>query len=195
MRIDVGDLELAARRARQRRGDIANIGVIEIESGHRPVRARLTGFLDDRHRLVAGIELDHTVGRRIADPIGVDHGALAPCAALGDRRQRIAVEQIVAQDQPDAIAADEVATDDEDLGDAARLGLHGVADREPPLPAIAEQPAIRVLVLRIDDQQDLAAARQHQRGERVVDHRLVVDRQELLVRSPCHRVKPRAAAA
>jgi hypothetical protein len=88
-----------------------------------------------------------------------------------------------------------MAPDDQDLGDDARLGLHGIADVEPPRLAVAEQAAIGLLVDRIDAQQDLAATCQHQRGQRVVYHRLVVDRQELLVGRPGHRVKPRAAAA
>ena len=45
------------------------------------------------------------------------------------------------------------------------------------------------------DDQDLADARQHQDAERVVDHRLVVDRQQLLADDPGQRVEPRARAA
>src|SRR5262249_51986753 len=39
--IDVADLEFAARRARQAPGDVAGIGIVEVESGDRPMRARL----------------------------------------------------------------------------------------------------------------------------------------------------------
>ena len=37
--------------------------------------------------------------------------------------------------------------------------------------------------------------RQHQRGQRIVDHRLVVDRQQLLRRHERQRMQPRAGAA
>ncbi len=47
-------------------------------------------------------------------------------------------------------------------------------------------------VLRRRDDQHLADARQHQRGERVVDHRLVVDRQQLLADRVRDRVQARA---
>src|SRR6266404_4225668 len=69
MGIDVGDLELAARRARYVGGDVADVGIVEIESRHRPARARLLGFLDDADRPIAGVEYDHAVGRRIGHPV------------------------------------------------------------------------------------------------------------------------------
>src|SRR5882672_7903366 len=195
MRIDVGDLEFTARRARYLGGDVANIRIVEIEAGHRPVRLGLLRLLEDADRLAVRIEFDHAVGSGIGHPIGVDHRAASRRTALGHRRQRIAVEKIVAQDQADPVRAHEAAPDQEHFGDAAGLGLHRITDLEAPLPAIAEQAAIGLLVVWIDYQQDLATARQHQRAERVVDHRLVVDRQELLVGRPRHRVKPRTAAA
>ena len=42
---------------------------------------------------------------------------------------------------------------------------------------------------------DLANARQHQRRQRIVDHRLVIDRQELLRDAHRDRIKPRAGTA
>ena len=48
--------------------------------------------------------------------------------------------------------------------------------------------------MRSRNDQDLADPRQHQRGQRIIDHRLVVDRQQLLRGHQGHRVKPRAAA-
>ncbi len=62
--------------------------------------------------------------------------------------------------------------------------------------AIAKQSAIGFDVTRIHDQQDVPAPRQYHRGERVIDHRLVVDRQEpSLPATPAAGVEPRAAAA
>jgi len=49
--------------------------------------------------------------------------------------------------------------------------------------------------MEIPSQQDLANAGQHQGRERVVDHRLVVDRQQLLADRPGDRVQACAAAA
>ena len=50
-------------------------------------------------------------------------------------------------------------------------------------------------VLRRGDHEDLAHAGQHQRRQRVVDHRLVVDRHQLLGHGPGHRPQARARPA
>ena len=74
-------------------------------------------------------------------------------------------------------------------------GCSAYGDRDAPLRAVAQQPLERRQVLRRRDDQDVPDARQHQRRERVVDHRLVVDRQELLADRPGDRMQPRARAA
>ena len=64
--------------------------------------------------------------------------------------------------------------------------------------AAAPSPRSRrnaVLLVRRGDHQDLADARQHERRQRVVDHRLVVDRQQLLAHRERERMQPRAGAA
>ena len=91
--------------------------------------------------------------------------------------------------------ADELAADQERLRQAPGVGLHGVADRDADLAAVAEHALEVADVLGRRDQEDLADAGEHQRRERVVDHRLVVDRQELLADGPRDRVEPRARAA
>ncbi len=95
----------------------------------------------------------------------------------------------------DVVAADEVAADDEGLGQALGARLDGVAERMPELRAVAEQPLERRRVVGRGDDQDVADARQHQRRQRVVDHRLVVDRQQLLGDDAGERVEARPGAA
>ena len=60
---------------------------------------------------------------------------------------------------------------------------------------VAEQPPEAGQVVRGADQQDLPDAGEHQRRQRVVDHRLVVDREQLLRHRPGDRVQPGAGAA
>ena len=50
-------------------------------------------------------------------------------------------------------------------------------------------------ILGCRDQQDVAYAGQHEGAERVVDHRFVVDRHQLLGDALGDRPQPRAAAA
>jgi hypothetical protein len=91
--------------------------------------------------------------------------------------------------------ADEVFADQEGLGQAVGAGLHGVLQVQAPLAAVAQQLLKARRVLRRADDQDVADARQHQGAERVVDHRLVVHRQQLLADGQGGRVQAGAGAA
>ena len=59
-----------------------------------------------------------------------------------------AVEDVVAEHEGHGVVTDEVGADDEGLREAVGAGLHGVADLDAPLPAVAEQPLELVGVLR-----------------------------------------------
>ena len=76
--------------------------------------------------------------------------------------------------------ADELAADHERLREPFGPRLHRVLDLQPDVAAVAEQPAEAVDVGRRRDEQDVPDARQHERRQRVIHHRLVVNRQELL---------------
>jgi hypothetical protein len=65
----------------------------------------------------------------------------------------------------------------------------------PHLRPLPEQAGKARRVLGRGDDEDVADPREHQRGERVVHHRLVVHGQELLGDHLRHRVEPRARAA
>ena len=60
------------------------------------------------------------------------------------------------------------------------LRLHRIAQRDPELRTVAQQILGTPRGPRSGDDQDVGDPRQHQRGQRVVDHRLVVDRNQLL---------------
>jgi xanthine dehydrogenase molybdopterin-binding subunit B len=62
-------------------------------------------------------------------------------------------------------------------------------------PHVAEEALERALVLGRGDDEDRADPREHERGERIVDHRLVVDRDELLAHREGQRVQAGAGAA
>ena len=81
------------------------------------------------------------------------------------------------------------------LGDGAALGLHRVVQGDAELSAVAEQSPEQRLLLRPGDDEDVANACHHQRGERVVDHRLVVDGQQLLACDASEGMEPGAGAA
>ena len=64
------------------------------------------------------------------------------------------VEDVVAEHQGAALAGDEVAADDEGVGEAARLGLDRVVQVEAPLAAVAQKGLELRLVARRGDDQD-----------------------------------------
>ncbi len=109
--------------------------------------------------------------------------------------QAVAVEDVVAEDQRAGLVADEIRPDHEGLGEPVRRGLLGVGQLQAPLRAVAEEVAEHRQVARGGDDQDLADAGQHERRQRVEDHRLVVDRQHLLRHDMRHGMEPRAASA
>ena len=121
--------------------------------------------------------------------LGVLHGAPQVAA------QAVAVEDVVAQHQGAGLAGGEPLADHERLRQAVGAGLDGVGQVHAVVRPVAEQPLeVRQVGGRRDDQ-DVTDAGHHEDGQRVVDHRLVVDRQQLLAGDGGERVEARSAAA
>ncbi len=99
-----------------------------------------------------------------------------------------AVEYVVAQYQADAIACDELAAYDEGFGQTVGGGLLGIGEPHAELLSRAQQPLERRHVLRSGDDEYVAYAGQHKNRDRVVDHRLVEYRQQLLAHALGNRV-------
>ncbi len=75
------------------------------------------------------------------------------------------------------------------------FGLLGVGQSNAPIFPVAEKSSEERQTLRIRNDQNIADAREHERRQRIVDHRLVVDGEKLFRHGERHRVEPRAAAA
>jgi hypothetical protein len=194
--IDVGDLELAARRRHQAARDVDDAAVVEVDAGDRPVRARLLRLFLEAQRPPVRIELDDAVALRIGDVIGEQLGALRQVRRPIERAHDIvAVEDVVAEDQADRRVADEVGADEERLCDPGRVRLLAVRQPQADVAAVFEQPLDHRQVARCADDQDVADPGQHQRREWIVDRRLVVDRQQLLADRPRQRVEAGGGAA
>ena len=194
--VDVGDLELPARRWPDRLRDGHHLVVVEIQPRHGVVRLRVPGLFLDVDGAVLGIEADHAVALGVLHVIGEHRGAVGlERGRLQFPAQPAAVEDVVAEHETDRPVAHELLADQESLCQAARLGLHRVDQLQAPLRTVAQQLAECVLVARRGDDQDLADAGEHQRRQRVVDHRLVVDRHQLLADRAGERVQACAAAA
>ena len=76
------------------------------------------------------------------------------------------------------------------MGEAVRFVLDLVGQGDAELGAVAEQACELVGVLGCGDDEDLADAGEDQGREGVVDHRFVVDRDQLFAHSHRDRMKP-----
>ena len=94
--------------------------------------------------------------------------------------EAVAVEDVVAEDQAHGSPPTKSAPMRKACARPSGRGLLGVGEVDAPVAAVAQQALEQRQVVRGGDDQDVADARQHQRRQRIVDHRLVVDRQELL---------------
>ena len=110
-------------------------------------------------------------------------------------RESVAVEEVVAEHETDAVIADEVLADQEGLSQAVGAGLLGVLESHAIVAAVAEEPTEGGQVLRGGDNQDVPDPGLHEDGNRVVDHRLVEDGQELLAHAFGDWIEAGAAAA
>ena len=107
----------------------------------------------------------------------------------------MAVEDVVAKHQAAGLAGKEIAADQIRLGQAIRARLDGVFDLHAPLRTVAEQLLEQRLLMRRVDDQHFADPGQHQHAERVVDHRLVEYRQQLLADRLGDRIQAGAGTA
>ena len=92
-------------------------------------------------------------------------------------------------------APDKLFPDHKRLRQPVRLGLNGIVKRAAKPPAVAQQLFKLRQVMGRGNDENFANARQHQDTERVVDHRLVVDRHELLADGQRQRMQPCPGAA
>ncbi len=162
-----------------------------------PVTAQLlvgcVGLLLDLGGPTVGVEVDDAVALWVLDVVAEHRGAGRPGRRGGDEvGQAGAVEQVVAEHERCALPVEEVGADQERLGEPVGRVLGGVGELQSPLRAVAEQPLERGTVLGRGDDQHLADAGEHVHRQRVVDHRLVVHRQQLLRRAQRDRVETRA---
>ena len=168
--------------------DPERYGVVEFDAQRRAVSIEEKPALPKSNYAVVGLYF-------------YDNDVLDIAAAVRVRQrlelaaEPVPVEDVVAEDHRDGVRADEVRADQEGVGESPRLRLGGELEAAAELGAVAEQPAELLLVHRRRDHEDLADAGHHQRGQGVVDHRLVVDRHDLLADALRDGVEPGARAA
>jgi len=194
--VHVSDLELAARRGFQLGCDIEHFIVEEVQARDGQLALWALGLFLYAEELTTRPELSHAVPLGIFDLVAEEQRAIELPARLSQLLPKAgAVEDVVAEDQTDRIRPDEISTDDERLGQAVRRCLNRVAEAHAQVFAGAQQALEQGQVLRCRNDQHLLDTRQHQYRQRVVDHRFVINRKQLLRDHPGQRIKPGATAA
>ena len=168
----------------------------EVDADRDQVALRLVRLLLEADDPAVGVELGDAEPLRVRHPVEQRPGAVWTGLELGrDVGQRRAAQDVVAEHAAERVVADEVAGEADGVGDAERARLVAIGQVEPERGAVGEQLDDVADALAADDDHDLADAHPGQRLDRVVDHRPVVDRQQMLVGDDRQRVEPRRGPA
>lgn len=181
--VEVGDLQLPAGRRLDLVGLGGHVARVEVQAGDGVGALGALGLLLDGDGTALPVELHDAEALGVVHVVAEDRGAARLGVLDGARqvaRQAVAVEDVVAEHQRARLAGDEVLADGEGLGQAVGARLLGVGQVHAVARAVPEQALEVGQVGRRGDDQDVPDARQHEGGQRVVDHGLVVDRQQLL---------------
>ena len=196
--VERGDLQLAAGRRPDLVGLGGDVARVEVQAGDGVGALGLGGLLLDGDGPPLAVELHDTEALGVVHVVAEDRGAARLGVLDGASqvaRQAVAVEDVVAEHQGARLAGDELLADGEGLGQAVGARLLGVGEVHAVARAVPEQALEVGQVRRRGDDQDVPDARQHEGGQRVVDHGLVVDRQQLLGGHERERVQARAGPA
>ena len=157
------------------------------------------GLLLDGDGVEILIELHDAEALGVVHVVAEDGGAALALGgldgALEMAGQAVTVEDIVAEDERAGFAVDELLADYEGLGQAVGRGLLGVGEVHAEAGTVAQQALEVGQVGGRRDDQDVPDTSQHEGGQRVVDHGLVVDRQQLLGGHKRERVQASAGPA
>ena len=120
--------------------DVEHLAVVKIDSDHGPIALGFLGFFHDASDAVA-VHLSDAVGFGVFHLRQQDLGALPLMAELPARFLDAVFQNIVAQDQADAVAPGEMFGQPQRLGDSAGAFLIGVIQiLQPEFMPVAEKP-------------------------------------------------------
>lgn len=196
--VERGDLQLAACGGLHLGGAGGHVARVEVQAGDGVGALGLGGLLLDGDGPPLAVELHDAEALGVVHVVAEDRGAARLRVLDGARQvaaEAVAVEDVVAEHQRARLAGDELLADGEGLCEAVRRGLLGVGEVHAVARAVPEQAPEVGEVRRRGDDQDVPDARQHEGGQRVIDHGLVVDRQQLLGGHERERVQARAGPA
>ena len=193
------DLKFTAGRRLYAARYVNHLVGIEIKSRHRVVALWIDWLLLYREALAFRAYLSHAV------PLGIAHLVSEyRCPALllrisdsplKERAESASIENIVSKHQAGGIFADEIRPYDERLRQAVRGRLHRILEVDPVIRPVTQQAAEGRKVLRSADNEYVTDSGKHQDAYRIVDHWLVINREQLLRNPLCNGIQTGAASA
>src|SRR5258708_27953359 len=102
---------------------------------------------------------------------------------------------IIDENKRNRAVNNEIRSDQECLRQSFWLWLYRVAKSDSPLAPVTQQPLKLSAIIRRRDNKNVANSGQHQRRQRIIDHRLVENRQQLLADTAGYWIEPRSTAA
>lgn len=181
--VERGDLQLAAGRGPHLVRLGGHVARVEVQAGDGVGALGLGGLLLDGHGPPPRIELHDAEALGVVHVVAEDRGPPRLGVLDGARQvagQAVSVEDVVAQHERARLTVNELLADGEGLRQAVGARLLGIGEVHAVARAVPEQALEVGEVRRRGDDQDVPDARQHEGAKRVVDHGLVVDRQQLL---------------
>ena len=159
------------------------------------MRFRVLRLFLDGKRAAVFVHLHHAERARVIDIIAEHRRAAAVFRRLRQIfAQVVAVENIVAQNEADLIVSDEALANEKCVGNAPLHLLNAVGDVQAKLRAVSKELDKGIHFIRRHDDEDVADARLHQNGHRIVDQRLIIHGNERLADRERHRIHPRSLA-
>ena len=181
--VERGDLELAAGRGPDLMSLGGHVARVEVQAGDGVGALGLGGLLLDGDGPPLAVELHDAEALGVVHVVAEDRGTArlrVLDGLLQVAAEAVAVEDVVAEHERARLTVNELLADGEGLRQAVGARLLGIGEVHAVARAVPEQALEVGEVRRRGDDQDVPDARQHEGAERVVDHGLVVDRQQLL---------------
>ena len=190
--VDGCDFQLSSCAGFDVLGDVHHAVRVEIQSDNGIVAFRIRWFLFNAQAVSFSIKFRHSITLWVVDVIAKDGSGIV-LGILNRFVQQFfkacATEDVVSKNQTCGVVSDKLLTDDECLCQSVRTRLLRVLEVDSQFAAVAQQSAESRQVVRCRYDEYVADARLHERRDRIINHRLVENRKQLLADSFCNRVE------
>lgn len=167
---------------------------IYIESCDSKRRLRYCRFFYDSDNSIMGIKFYDTISLWIShfvrkhDRFSFILSSLNTC--FEHMTESLPIKDIISQYQTDIILADKIFPNCKGLSKPIRISLYRIRNHNSPLTTISEKSLKTLLIIQSRDHQNISNSSQHQDRKRIIYHRLIIDRHQLLGNRERNRMKP-----